>query len=92
VNVLRDEEDPWLDADGKQIYSKVGPDRLESELSEQMVVPARLLKITYTPKEAGKADTLHVQRSRRAHCNCGASTLGAQLAEREGNEFETLAH
>jgi hypothetical protein len=62
VNVLRDEEDPWLDADGKQIYSKIGPHRLESELSEQMVVLARLLKVTYTPKEAGEAGELHIPR------------------------------
>jgi Caspase domain len=62
VNVLRDEEDPWIDADGKLVYSTVSRDRLERELSEQMVVPSRLLKIIYTPKELGKVDELRIPR------------------------------
>jgi hypothetical protein len=61
-NVLREAEDPWLDADGNPIYSRTTPTHLEDELSEQMVVPARLLKVTYTPKEAGKADDLRIPK------------------------------
>jgi hypothetical protein len=62
VNVLREAEDPWFDADGNPIYSRISTAQLEAELSEQMVVPARLLKVTYTPKEAGKADDLRIPK------------------------------
>ena len=62
VNVLREAEDPWLDADGHQLYSKISPALLEEELSDQMVIPTRLLKVTYTPKEAGKADDLGIPK------------------------------
>jgi hypothetical protein len=62
VNVLRDAEDKWLDADGNPIYSRISPTALEAELSEQMVVPARLLKVTYATKEASKADELRIPR------------------------------
>jgi hypothetical protein len=62
VNVLREAEEPWLNADGHQIYSKTSPALLEEELSDQMVIPTRLLKVTYTPKEAGKADDLRIPK------------------------------
>lgn len=62
VNVLRDEEDPWIDAEGKLIYSTVTRDKLERQLSEQMVVPSRLLKITYTPRELGNEKELRIPR------------------------------
>jgi len=62
ANVLREAEDPWLDADSHQIYSKISPALLEEELSDQMVIPTRLLKVTYTPNEAGKADDLRIPK------------------------------
>ena len=62
MNILTDDEGPWLDADGNQMFSRISPDELERELSEQMVVPSRLLKLTYTPREARDVDELHIQR------------------------------
>ncbi len=60
VNVLRDAESPWLDPDDNPIYLKITQVALESALSEQMIVPARLLKITYTPKEVRRTDDLRI--------------------------------
>ena len=62
VNVLRDEEDPWIDAEGKVVHSTVTRGKLERQLSEQMIVPSRLLKITYTPRELKKEDELRIPR------------------------------
>lgn len=61
-NVLREADEPWLDSDDNPIYSSITQDSLATSLSEQMVVSARCLKITYTPKEITKADILRIQR------------------------------
>lgn len=53
VNVLRPEEDAWDNADGEKFYSGISAGDLNERLTEELVVPARLLKVTYTPGEAG---------------------------------------
>jgi hypothetical protein len=60
VDVLRAEEDAWDTGDGKPVYTRIDADRLNDQLSEQLVVPVRALKITYTMAEAAKADELRI--------------------------------
>ena len=60
VDVLRAEEDAWDTDDGKPFYMRIDPDRLNQQLSEELVVPVRALKITYTMSEAAKADELRI--------------------------------
>jgi hypothetical protein len=49
VDVLRI-QDEW--AEGDPTYCGIDPDRLSNQLSQELVVPARLLKVTYTPADA----------------------------------------
>lgn len=55
-NVLKVEEDSWDSVDGEIAYMKISPDRLREKLTTQLVVPDRLLKITYAPGEAETGD------------------------------------
>ena len=82
AKVLREAEDPWLDADGNQIYSKISPALLEEELSDQMVIPARLLKVTYTPKEARQADDLRIPKGSPSRLSSSLRTLRARRSLR----------
>jgi hypothetical protein len=52
ANVLRPGEDAW-DIDGNKFYSRMGADRLNGMLTEELVVPTHLLKVTYTLADAG---------------------------------------
>ena len=58
ADVLRPKEDAWDSDDGERFYARIGAERVNEMLSEQLVVPARLLKVTYTPGEAGLSDEL----------------------------------
>ncbi len=58
IDILRPEEDAWDSEDGKQFYSQIGAARLKEKLTEELVVPARSLKVTYTPAEAGLDEEL----------------------------------
>ena len=60
VDVLRAEDDAWDSDDGKRFYSRIGAEGLIEKLSEQLVVPARLLKVTFTPGDAGSSDDLRI--------------------------------
>ncbi|MER9696995.1 caspase family protein [Mesorhizobium sp. M0146] len=60
VDVLRSEEDAWDTEDGKRFYMQITADRLNHELSEELVVPFRSLKITYTMTEAGSSNELRI--------------------------------
>ena len=60
VDVLRAEEDAWDTEDGKRFYMRIGADQLNQELSEELAVPSRSLKITYTVAEAGKSEELRI--------------------------------
>lgn len=60
VDVLRAEEDAWDTGDGKPFYMRIDAARLNQQLSEELVVPIRALKITYTMVEAAKADELRI--------------------------------
>lgn len=54
-DVLRPEDDEYAAGDKSVMrYSEHSASRLEEKLSQELVVPLRLLKITYTPKEARK--------------------------------------
>lgn len=60
ANVMRAEEDAWDTDDGEPHYMRIGADRLNQELSEQLVVPVRALKITYAMAEAAKDYALRI--------------------------------
>ena len=60
VDVMRAEEDSWDTDDGKPYYMRISADQLNRELSEELVVPARSLKITYTVADAATSDELRV--------------------------------
>jgi hypothetical protein len=60
VNVLRPEEGAWDSDDGEKSYSPLGPDLLNERLTEELVVPTHLLKVSYTPAEAGDDRMLRV--------------------------------
>ena len=40
--------------------TRTDPDNLKSELSEHLIVPARLLKVSFTPKDACSAEVLKI--------------------------------
>lgn len=58
VDLLRAEEDALDTGDGKRIYRRIDAEQLNQQLSEELVVPVRSLKITYTMEEAANADEL----------------------------------
>jgi hypothetical protein len=57
ADVLRIEEE-WAASEIR--YTGTDPDNLKSELSEHLMVPARLLKVSFTPKDAGSAEILKI--------------------------------
>jgi hypothetical protein len=58
ADVLRKGEG-WV-ADGESLYSRIEPEQLNSALSEELIVPARLLKISYTPPDSASAQELRI--------------------------------
>jgi hypothetical protein len=52
--------DEWADKEVR--YSTTDPDDLRETLCEQLYLPARLLKISFTPKDAAEADELLIAR------------------------------
>lgn len=56
VNVLRPEEDALDTGDGNPLYEQIDAEQLIQKLSEEMIVPVRALKITYTMPEAASVD------------------------------------
>ncbi|WP_315777780.1 MULTISPECIES: caspase family protein [unclassified Bradyrhizobium] len=61
TNVLRDDDEPSLDTEGKRVHTTVKSSRLERLLSEDLIVPKRLLKVTYTQNVHDDA-LLHIPR------------------------------
>jgi len=62
ANVLRGEEDAWDDIDDADDFFRISADLLTEQLSEQLLVPCRLLKITYTPDASSKSKELQMAR------------------------------
>jgi hypothetical protein len=62
IDVLGAEEDACDSDDGKQYFSRISAKRLNERLAEQLVVPTRSLKVTYTPAEAATSDELQIPR------------------------------
>lgn len=60
VDVLRAEDDAWAGEDGERFYSRIDAQGLNQRLSEELVVPARLLKVSYAPAAAAQADELRI--------------------------------
>jgi hypothetical protein len=58
ANVLRTQQDASDNLDDVSHFSRMDVDGLKSCLTEQLVVPARHLKITYTPRSATDEDLL----------------------------------
>ena len=58
VNVLRLEDDTWGSDQGEPHYIGMNAADLEAQLSAELVVPSRSLKITYTPASAATAEEL----------------------------------
>lgn len=55
VDVLRLEDEEWaIEDDERKVYAPTTATDLEAELSQELVVPRRSLKITYTPAAAAK--------------------------------------
>ena len=59
VDVLR-VDDEWAAEEVR--YVMTDPDDLQDRLREQLYLPARLLKISFTPKDAAEADQLLIPR------------------------------
>jgi hypothetical protein len=56
TDYLRWEDDPFNLNDGKKLYRRLTRDRFEKELSQQMLVPRRLLNVVYSkPVKLGDA-------------------------------------
>lgn len=62
VDILRPDSDAFDTEDGKVVYRSFSPERLKAELSEELVVPSRLLTVTYTQKESATAEKLKYPR------------------------------
>jgi hypothetical protein len=62
TDVLRALDDDWDVADGERLYLGMSRDELKKKLSEQLVVPSRSLKVTYTPALAAKAGEIGFPR------------------------------
>jgi hypothetical protein len=62
TDVLRVQDDDWDVTEGERLYSRMTPDELNKRLSEEVVVPSRSLKVTYTPPAAAKADKISFPR------------------------------
>lgn len=61
-DLLQPPEADWDDLDGIPSYSKTVIERLNGNLSQQLVVPQRLLNVTYTPATVGEDDVLLIPR------------------------------
>ena len=57
-NVLRLEDDAWGSDDGEPHYVRMDRADLEAQLCSELIVPVRLLKITYTPASDEKPEQL----------------------------------
>ena len=62
VDVLRSKADAWDFADGVQQHAEIEPETLNERLVKELVVPARSLKVTYTPGSSALAETLYIPR------------------------------
>jgi hypothetical protein len=54
--------DDWDDLDGIPSYYKTVIERLNGNLSSELVVPQRLLNVTYTPATVGEDDVILTPR------------------------------
>ena len=61
-DVLQLPESDWDDLDGIPSYSKTVVERLKGNLSRELVVPQRLLNVTFTPATIGEDDVLFIPR------------------------------
>jgi hypothetical protein len=61
ANVLRPGEDSWDTDDGQPYYVTTSVAKLNQELTEQLIVPFRLLKITYTMTEVETSGQIKIQ-------------------------------
>ena len=61
-DVLQPPEGDWDDLDGIRPYSKTVMERLNGNLAVELVVPQRLLKVTYTPSTIDEDDLLLIPR------------------------------
>lgn len=62
ADVLRAQDDDWDVTDGERSFSCRNPKELNKQLSVELVVPSRLLKVTFTPAAAAKADEIQFPR------------------------------
>jgi hypothetical protein len=62
ADVLRAQDDDWDVAEGERFYSRMTPGELNKQLSEDLVVPKRSLKVTYTPPAAAQAGEIRFPR------------------------------
>lgn len=60
LNVLGIDGGGWDFGNGEVMYNQIDAERLNTALSLQLIVPPRLLKITYTLPEASKSDELRI--------------------------------
>jgi hypothetical protein len=58
ADVLRAKDEEWDVPETERFYERTGPDGLVKQLSAEMVVPSRSLKVTFTPAAAAKAAEL----------------------------------
>ena len=56
VDVLRPEDEVWATYEGEKVYARRIATELEEQLSQELVVPTRLLKITYAPLTAADSE------------------------------------
>ncbi|WP_111560138.1 caspase family protein [Paracoccus sediminilitoris] len=61
-DVFQPPESDWDDLDGIPSYSKTVIERLNGNLSRELVVPQRLLNVTYTPATVGEDDVIYIAR------------------------------
>jgi len=57
-NILRQGDGGWTNDDGTPAYSRIDADDLSVALVEQLVVPSRSLRVTYTDSDAQRSDQL----------------------------------
>jgi Caspase domain len=62
VNVLRPEEDIFAGEDDAMHYRMFSAEDFTGFLTEELIVPKRSLKITYTPSKAAKEEEFHFPR------------------------------
>ncbi len=56
ADVLRPQDDEWDVPVAERMYERTEPDEMARRLSEELVVPSRSLKVTFTPAAAAKSD------------------------------------